>query len=226
MRIRSEESSASRPRGESERRLIRAAREILPRTGIAGLKVRQVAARAGVNLGVFHYHFRSRSEFCRRVLAEIYEEPFRRFDAVVVAPAGRSPLQRLRHMMEAMARFARENRALGLALLRDVLNEDPDAIGFMQWHLPRHMQHVGSLVAECQRAGLIRKMPVPVAMSILGATVMAPSMETAIFERLGAGRAAAPVMRHLLLTDRRLDERVELALRALAPDRGHAGTRA
>jgi hypothetical protein len=51
-------------------------------------------------------------------------------------------------------------------------------------------------------------------------------METAIFERLGAGRVTAPVMGRLLLTDRRLDERVELALRALAPDQTRGGTKA
>jgi AcrR family transcriptional regulator len=33
---------------------------LLPQTGCAGLSVRKVAERAGINLGMFHYHFKSR----------------------------------------------------------------------------------------------------------------------------------------------------------------------
>jgi AcrR family transcriptional regulator len=208
-----------RHRGDAEARLIRAALALLPRTGVSGLKVRQVAARAGVPLGAFTYYFHSRHEFCRRVLTELYGGPFIRFDAAVAEQAGGSPVRRLRHMMAAMARFARENRMLALTVLRDLLNGDPDVIGFMRWHFPLHMKQVHGLVTDCQRAGLIRRMPAAAAMSIIGATVFAPSMEAAILEHVGGIRAFAPLMRGILLTDRGLDERVDMALRALAPDR-------
>ncbi|MBC7946203.1 MAG: TetR/AcrR family transcriptional regulator, partial [Burkholderiales bacterium] len=48
-----------RPSQNTDRRLIKAARKLLPETGCSGLNLRQVAVKAGVNLGMFHYHFKT-----------------------------------------------------------------------------------------------------------------------------------------------------------------------
>jgi len=215
-----------RHRGDAEARLIRAARGLLPRTGVSGLKVRQVAARAGVPPGAFHYYFHSRHEFCQRVLSASYEGQLTEFDAAVGSDTAGSPVQRLRHMLRAMARFARQDRKIALALLRDILNGDPDAIAFIRSHMPRHTRKAVALVVECQRAGLIRRMPLPAVMSLLGAMVMSAPMEVAMIERLGVGHPLGPVARGVLLSDRQIDDRVDLVIHALAPHHARKEARA
>ena len=58
----------SRPSRNVDALLLRAGRELYPETGAAGLSIRKVAERAGVNLGMFHYHFRTKEAFVRQLL--------------------------------------------------------------------------------------------------------------------------------------------------------------
>jgi AcrR family transcriptional regulator len=97
--------------------LLKAGRELLLETGAANLKVRQVAARAGVNLGMFHYHFRTREHFLTSVFQEIYEDFFKTF--VLESSGTDSPLARLSRALTVMARFVRDNRPILLMLLMD-----------------------------------------------------------------------------------------------------------
>jgi DNA-binding transcriptional regulator YbjK len=56
---------------QTRTRILEAALALLPRHGLAALRVRQVAAKAGVNLGMFHYHSVSLHPFPRPQSTEI-----------------------------------------------------------------------------------------------------------------------------------------------------------
>ena len=49
----------ARPSQNVDQRLLEAGLALLPQTGCAGLSVRRLADHAGVNLGMFHYHFKN-----------------------------------------------------------------------------------------------------------------------------------------------------------------------
>ena len=53
----------SRPSKNTDRLLIEAAKELIPEAGFKGLKIREVARKAGVNLGMFNYHFKTKEKF-------------------------------------------------------------------------------------------------------------------------------------------------------------------
>ena len=57
-----------RPSRNIDQLLIAAALELLPNAGTSVLTIRQVCQHAGVNLGMFHYHFKTRDVFLRAVL--------------------------------------------------------------------------------------------------------------------------------------------------------------
>ena len=65
-----------RPSRNLDRLLLAAGRELLPLRGCAGLTVREVTETAGVNLGMFHYHFKSREAYLRALLQTMYEEMY------------------------------------------------------------------------------------------------------------------------------------------------------
>ena len=65
-----------RPSRNLDQALLAAGRALLPQRGCSGLSVREVADAAGVNLGMFHYHFKSREAFLKALLQSMYEEMF------------------------------------------------------------------------------------------------------------------------------------------------------
>jgi AcrR family transcriptional regulator len=208
----------ARPAGDAEQRLIEAGKEILEETGFSGLSVRAVAARAGVNLGLVSYHFGGKEVFVHRVAQELYEEFFRDFSLQVEEET--DPLLALRKGLLRLARFVRDRRRLIRSLLRDLANGDAEAKHFVETNSPRHGIILAGLVKRCQAEGRLEAMAVPVAMTTLMGVVAFPTL---IAEPLGRakfdckGFPSAKALEDSLLTDKALELRVDLALKALKP---------
>src|SRR5512141_2104228 len=99
-----------RPSRNLDQALLQAGRELFPAAGCAGLSVREVAQRAGVNLGMFHYHFKTREAFLRALLQSVYEEMYAQlsFESATTD----DPVQNLRSALRFLGRFLRANRAM------------------------------------------------------------------------------------------------------------------
>lgn len=207
----------ARPSRNIDELLLQAGRELLPETGCKSLSIRQVAERAGVNLGMFHYHFKSRENFVRTLLQQIYEDMFSRLSPQ--PGTDMSPLDALRAAVRVIGRFARDNRRLLLRIVADALGGDALALEFLRANLPRHLSVVMGLLAACQSAGMLRPMPLPQAMGFLAGSVASPILiGTAIAE---SGFAPSPMMAGFeaaVLSDQAIDARIDMALRGLCTD--------
>lgn len=206
-----------RPSAHLDRKLIAAARKMLPETGFSGLSVREVARRAGVNVGMLHYHFKSKKAFERRVLEEAYEDFFENFRGAAEGPG--TPRERLRRLLVANARFARDNRVFFTLMLRELLNAHPDMRGFAKENFPRHAAVMMRLLEECRRAKVVRPLPVPVlAMFAMGAVAI-PNVFVTGLERNGYreffGRPTDEFAA-MLLSDELIEERADMVMAALA----------
>ena len=206
----------SRPSRNTDKLLLRAGRRLLPKTGIRGLSLRKVAAEAGVNLGMFHYHFKSKRTFVRLVLQEFYEEFFAGF--TVESGGEAAPLERLGRALTSLARFARDNRELLLAVIRGILEGDPEAARFAKANVPRHLSIIAELVAVCQEQGSLRPMPVPSAVAFLAGGTIAPGLAFGIVEAASADRAGLGRLKAALASDEAIRARMEAALRGLRRD--------
>jgi len=215
----------SRPSHNADERLIQAALDLMPASGLASLRVRQVCTRAGVNLGMFHYHFKSKQEFNRRVLQALYERFFARLTGAVEAAGGAAPRARLRAAVLTIARFAREHRGLFLAVARDLIDGNREVLAFVRDNFARHGRIMYALVRECQRTGAIRRLPFPAVVAMIAAPQAMPVIGVAVLERVVANRFFGfplSTVARLLLTDKAMALRLDLSLGALAP----AGSRA
>jgi len=214
-----------RPSKHTDEALVRAALELLPLTGVSGLKVRAVAARAGVNLGMFHYHFRGKREFTRRVLAAFYGGFFSRLSGELAALEEKSPRERLKRALIVIACFIRDNRGVVLSLLRDVIDGNREVAAFLREHFPRHAVILVGLIRECQKKGFIRPMPVPVVIAMLAPNVVSPAAGIGILERVAAGTPLGiplALFRSMLVSEKAFEERAELVLKALAARPGRS----
>jgi len=208
----------ARPSRNTDRQLIEAGRRLLPHVGIAGLSLRSVAEEAGVNLGMFHYHFGSKDEFVRQVLQEIYEEFFEGLHAEFSRPDDeKNPIQRLRAMLEVLSAATFRNRELIASIVRDVLGGSEVAFAFVTANVPRHAGLVLETIREAQRKKLIRKGPTPE--QILGlcvSTLGIPLVASVALERMQKSLKGFVPPKKIFPADA-VDMRIDFLMRGLQP---------
>jgi AcrR family transcriptional regulator len=207
----------SRPSRNIDQVLITTARELLPETGCRGFSIRQLTERAGVNLGMFHYHFKTREHFLSRVLQDLYQEMFTAL--TFQAQAERPPLDNLRAAVSVLGRFARDNRFLVRRLLADALSGDTTAQNFFRQNFPRHLGVMAELLGAGQRAGTIRKVPLTQALAFIGGAVALPNiLVTVVQEQAIVPPQFLANLNREVLSDKAIAQRVDMAMRGLAAE--------
>ena len=207
-----------RPSRNLDRALLAAGRELFAARGCAGLTVREVVDAAGVNLGMFHYHFKSREAFLRALLQSVYEEMFSQLTVVATRREDlSSPTRQLRAALRFMGRFVRVNRPVLARVLADALCGEAIAQEFIRGNFPRHLGIVRGLISHAQQAGEMRELPVPQAMGFcVGSLAMPILVVGAAIDSGSLDPALATGLEASLLSNAALDQRIDLALSALA----------
>lgn len=167
-----------------------------------------------MNIGMFHYHFRTREAFLRAVMQSAYEEMFSRLTLGIAKEA--TATANLRAALRALGRFVQDNRALIARILADALGGDAIAREFLKDNFPRHLGVLLMLVAAGQRAGELRPMAATQAIGFCAGALVLPILVGGSVAESGAlDPAFAEGLRADMLTERALDERIDLALAAL-----------
>lgn len=208
-----------RPSRHTDKQLIEAARELLDESGCDGLNLREVAARAGVNLGMFHYHFKTKREFCRRVLQDLYDNFF--VELELESANHKDPVENLRNALMIFGRFLRDNRRIAFTIVRDLMGGNDLARGFARANAPRHIGVIAELVDKCQRGGRLPEVSAANFTITLLLAVGFPSIIGELLRRergLRGRRKLQEVLDAEVLTDAAIAERIGLLL-------GQASTR-
>jgi len=188
------------------------------------MSVREVADAAGVNLGMFHYHFKSRDAFLRALMQQAYEEMFHTLTLHVARDS--DPVVSLRNALRVLGRFARDNRPFLSRVLVDALSGEQCARQFLRDNMPRHLGVLQLLVNEGQKQGSLVDIPFPQVIGLCGGSMVMPIVLGGAM--LEGGALAAPtahVIEKCFLSDAGIDQRIDLALKALAADMPAAAKR-
>ena len=205
----------SRPSRNVDQLLLQAGLTLLPQTGMRGLSIRQVTEKAGVNLGMFHYHFKTKDAFVRTILDQKYNDMFT--SLTLVSHGAESAVEKLRAAVTVLARFGRDNRVLLVRLIGDALAGEAAAAEFMRANLPRHLGVIIALVAQAQRDGAIRKLPAAQAVAFLMGGVGAPILLGTAATNSGlAPVALGRALQESIFSDTAIAKRVDMALAGLA----------
>jgi AcrR family transcriptional regulator len=203
-----------RPSQNLDQALIAAGLALFPRRGCAGLAVREVAETAGVNLGMFHYHFKSREAFLRALLQNVYERMYA--DLTFEGARAEDPVANLRAAVCFLGRFVRRNRPFIARLMADALSGEPVALEFARANMPRHLGLVHALIVAAQKAGRLKPVPPPQALGLLaGATAFPILVGGTVVDSGVLGEDGSRELTDLILSDEALDARIDLALSAL-----------
>ncbi len=204
-----------RPSRNIDQLLLQAGHELLPETGVRGLSIRQVAEHAGVNPGMFHYHFKTKDVFVRALLEDRYNAMFSNLE--LAAHRFPSALENLRAATNILGRFARDNRVLLVRLLNDAFAGERVVMEFLRANLPRHLGVLTSLIAQAQKEGVLKPVAPPQALTFLmGGVGAAILLGTAVLNSGMAPPLLAPLMEQLIFSDAAIAERVDMALVGLA----------
>ena len=205
----------ARPSQQIDQALLASGRALFPAAGSAGLSIRALAAHAGVNQAMFHYHFATKDDFLRTLLEQTYEEMF---GALSAASEHAGPaLERLRHALTTLARFARSNRRLLVRLWMDAVSGEAVALDFLRRNAPRHITLLLALLREAESERALRPMPPLQRLAFLMGSVALPMIFIGAIVEAGPGLPElAPVFESEVTSDAAIDERVGLALAALA----------
>jgi AcrR family transcriptional regulator len=204
----------SRPSQKIDDQLIASGIALLPETGCAGLSVRKLVEHAGVNLGMFHYHFKNKDNFIRVVLQHLYEGMFA--DLQLQAEAGPDPIDSLRAAVTVLGSFAREQRAMLLMLVSEAMQGEPLALQFLRQNLPRHIGVIARLLMRGQAEGRIVALPVPQLLPFMVSAIAGPLLAGGAVERHAAlTPELAALAQGALLSPQALAMRIDLALRAI-----------
>jgi AcrR family transcriptional regulator len=210
-------SAKSPDKQMSDRLLIDTAKKIAREQGCSGLRMRDIAEKAGVNLGMFHYHFGSKKRFVRVVLQEMYEEFFNKL--TVASQSGKNAHEQLENTLFSMVTFIRDERRLFVAIYKDILNGDPEVLSFVKKNLPRHSGVIRALMIQCQKEGSIIDVPISQVMSFVQGGLQTASLIAGVLEQNSkshTGVALGELRRHVL-TDKAISQRIEFALKGLRP---------
>ncbi len=206
----------TRPSQNADKRLIEAAQKMLKKNSLSQMNVRQVAAEAGVNLGMFHYHFKTKDQFIRAVLQDLYEKFFKNFGLKI--EEADTNLEKLRQALFAVGQFARDNRVLALAILRDLLDHNQETLNFIKTNATRHAVVLWELVSQCQKEGSLEKMPKPQAMAFMMPAVAGPALVLAGVESVASSLLSKGLLKGagmMILSDGALKKRIDMALKGL-----------
>lgn len=203
-----------RPSRNIELALLASGSVLYPERGSAGLSVRALADHAGVNPGMFHYHFRTKEAFLRELLQRQYEDMFGGLSGAALE--GGTPLRRLRETLMFLALFVREHAAIIGRVFAEASAGEPVAAEFVRGNAQRHLKLLLQLMREAEAAGEIAPLP---ALQRFVFVMGAVAMPLVVVPRIARLRVAPGVVARQLKSqvtgDEAIAQRVELALTAL-----------
>ncbi len=205
----------ARPSNKIDQRLLDAGLQLLPQLGCRGLSARRLTEHAGVNLGMFHYHFRSKENFIRMLLERMYEQMF----SVLTLKAADTvpPVANLRRALLVLGQFAIANRLLLTRIVADAIAGEAVAEEFLRNNVPRHIGVVASLIGAAQAAGELVTVPLPQALAFLGGSVAAPVLlGSALAQRAALPPLVKDLVEQHVLSEAALAQRIDFALKGLA----------
>jgi AcrR family transcriptional regulator len=206
-----------RPGRNIEQALLLSGRQLYAERGTARLSVRALTQHAGVNLGMFHYHFKTKDAFLRQLLDRWYEEMFEQLSTS--AQQAGPPLQRLREALFFLAAFFRDHGAILGRVIVDAAAGEPVAVEFIRTNAPRHLRLLLALMAQAQKDGDLARVPPLQRFIFVMSAVAMPLLIAPGVRSLGVepGLLGGAVQTQVM-SDKAIRQRIDLALKALSSE--------
>lgn len=204
----------SRKSTHTDKKLFDQGRKLLIKKGASNFSVREVCDKAGVNLGMFNYHFGSKDKFIEKILMDIYESFLSDFELVEAD----SKLSTLELQLTLMAKFARDNRHLILVLLNDILNGEKAVQKFAKSKMRKHFMILAKTLRSCQKSGEIIDAPIPLILTQIAGSIGLSNLIPEVLGQLGVNKVFDVGLKAItkkLTTDEAIEQRVKIVIQGI-----------
>ena len=210
----------TRPSKNTDQKLIEAAKVLIPKVGFTHLKVRDVAKKAGVNLGMFNYHFKTKDKFIEVLLKMAYEEFFQNF--TIESKSGSNSLECFQNAVMTISRFVKDNRKIIFPLMMEINQGNKKIMEFVKKNMTRHVDILLDLLRECQREGFIKEGSLFNIMPIVMGSIIIPVLLMNIFEKSYDHKLIPALLMKgagaVLMSDDSIKQRIDLVLKGIAKE--------
>lgn len=193
----------SRKSRNLDKKMLKVGGVLLKKKGVAGLSIREVARKAGVNLGMFNYYFEGKDHFVKEVLEEVYTP----FIADLKTPQNHS--QSLEEVLFKMAVFSRDHCHAILSVLTDVFMGERAVIRFLSRNFTDHFHILKDILKKYFEENGYDQKHIDHAFRYLISTVGLPNLLVGIEVRL------KPTSKPSMDSDEYLKRRVQAAIGGL-----------
>jgi len=137
--------------------LVQAAFDIIAERGLEGLRTREIAARAGMNIAMVHYYFAGKESLIGGVVDYLADQ-FTNIQAAPVAQGKLSPLQRLRQEFADSCIYTNNHTKLGIVYEELFLRSrrDPSILPMLQYLEKYWFGDVESILKDGVQEGVFR----------------------------------------------------------------------
>jgi len=147
--------AAAVPAPDTRELILAAALVAFADDGFDGATTRDIAATAGVSLGLLRYHFGGKTELWKAAVDRAFAELGAGLEAAIADPRVTDDEQRIRRMLRDHVRFVARNPAWVRMMHEEGKRRGPR----MRWLVDRHVkplyQAMGGLLAAAQRRGTL-----------------------------------------------------------------------
>ncbi|MGD9638613.1 MAG: TetR/AcrR family transcriptional regulator [Alphaproteobacteria bacterium] len=208
----------TRPSRNQDALLIEAGKKLLPEVGVSGMSLKMVADKAGVNLGMFHYYFKTKSNFISKVL-EAFKEDMNGGD--ISFPKKADSIEKLKYYLNTMGKSFRDNRQLAIILYRDMLNNDAEVIDFLISNFEKKEELLMQLIKDCQKDGYIpSEIPISQLINFCVSGVKTPIVIAGVLENM---KSLKTPNKDELISDDAIAQRVEMILNGIVSSKEKSG---
>ncbi len=210
----------SRPSNKADLKLLKAGESLVREKGFLGFSIRELCQKANVNLGMFHYHFKSKNEFGRRVFEKIYEEFFVDFEHKALT--GETEFEQLENALRELTFFMRDNGSIIASMLGDALCGSRLTADIIKNIAPRHLGIIFELIKKCLKKGYIKKMPAEKILVFVVSSVISSCILFYVSKKICSKQEALFIdsLRESMVGDKAILERISISLNALNAETG------
>lgn len=111
--------------GETERRILQAAREVFQRKGLYGARMQEIADAAGINKALLHYYFRNKDKLFDAIFNDVFQSFIPR--ALSILEGAEPPEAKIRAFAGHYIDLLREHPYLPMFIINEVF-QNPERI--------------------------------------------------------------------------------------------------
>jgi AcrR family transcriptional regulator len=150
--------SIHRSSGDSRQQaLVQSAFDIIAECGLEGLRTREIAARAGMNIAMVHYYFAGKESLIGGVVDYLADQ-FTNIQAAPVAEGKPTPLQRLQQEFADSCLYTENHPKLGIVYEELFLRSrrDPSILPMLQYLEQYWFRDIESILKDGVQEGVFR----------------------------------------------------------------------